>query len=85
MLLKYKSGGYLLTSMGHWIELMKVDTSEKKLFEVAEREYGQAYAAEMKMQYVSMDTTSQKAYIKNQAVNFIQNQAPCSNMNKKGF
>lgn len=32
VLLKYKSGGHLLTSMGHWIELMKIDTSEKKLF-----------------------------------------------------
>lgn len=27
VLLSYKSGGHLLTSMGHWIELMKVDTS----------------------------------------------------------
>lgn len=35
--LTYKSGGHLLTSMGHWIELMKIDTSEKKLFEIAER------------------------------------------------
>lgn len=40
VLLKYKSGGMILTSMGHWIELMKIDTSEKKLFEVAEREFG---------------------------------------------
>ena len=64
---------------------MKVDTSEKKLFEVAEREYGQAYAAEIKMQYASMDATNQEVYIKNQAVNFIQNQAPCSKMNEKGL
>ena len=27
VLLSYKSGGHLLTSMGHWVELMKVDTS----------------------------------------------------------
>ena len=37
VLLRFKSGGMLLTSMGHWVELMKVDTSEKKLFELAER------------------------------------------------
>ena len=35
VLLTFKSGGHLLTSMGHWVELMKVDTSEKKLFEIA--------------------------------------------------
>lgn len=27
VLLKYPSGGMILTSMGHWIELMKIDTS----------------------------------------------------------
>jgi len=37
VLLKYPSGGTILTSMGHWIELMKIDTSAKKLLEVAER------------------------------------------------
>lgn len=37
VLLTYPSGGTLLTSMGHWIELMKVDTSEKVLFDLAER------------------------------------------------
>lgn len=31
-LLTYKSGGHILTSMGHWVELMKIDTSEHKLF-----------------------------------------------------
>lgn len=71
--------------MGHWVELMKIDTSEKKLFEIAEREYGQAYAQQMKMEYASMDVTAQKSYIRSQAVNFVQNQAPCSNMNQKGF
>lgn len=37
VLLRYKSGGMILTSMGHWIELMNIDPSEKKFFEVAER------------------------------------------------
>lgn len=44
MLLRYKSGGMILTSMGHWIELMKIDPSEKKFFEVAERYYGPSFA-----------------------------------------
>lgn len=44
ILLTYNSGGHLLTSMGHWIELMKIDTSEHKLFEIAEKQYGAQYA-----------------------------------------
>ena len=31
-LLTYPSGGMILTSMGHWVELMKIDTSKKRLF-----------------------------------------------------
>jgi len=37
--------------MGHWIELMKLDTSEEKLFEIAERDYGNEYANKMKVEY----------------------------------
>lgn len=82
-LLTYKSGGHILTSMGHWIELMKIDTSEKKLFEVAEKQYGVEYASKMKSEYAMMDRESQKCYIQSNAVNFVQNQAPCSNMSTK--
>lgn len=35
VLLTYKSGGHLLTSMGHWIELMKIDITDKVLFDIA--------------------------------------------------
>ena len=49
--------------MGHWAELMKIDTSEKKLFEMAEKQYGAGVAAQMRMDYMSMDVGAQKAYI----------------------
>ena len=62
---------------------MKVDTSDKKLFEIAQREYGKAYAEDMRMQYSNMDVQAQRSYVQSQAVNFIQNQAPCKNMTKK--
>ena len=35
VLMTFPSGGAILTSMGHWIELMKIDASAEKLFEVA--------------------------------------------------
>ena len=93
VLLNYKSGGRILTSMGHWIELMKIDTSDKKLFEIAERQYGMEQANQMRMEYEQMDFSAQKAYVSKNAVQFVQNSAPCNNMaskatksyNKKGF
>jgi hypothetical protein len=83
VLLRYPSGGMILTSMGHWIELMKIDTSEKKLFEVAEQEFGAEEAIKMKAEYSKMDVVSQKEYVSSKAREFVRNQAPCSNMNKK--
>ena len=51
VLLKYKTGGLLLTSMGHWIELLKIDTSETTFFKVARETFGDEYAASLQVQY----------------------------------
>ena len=51
VLLKYKSGGLLLTSMGHWIELLKIDTSDTTFFKVARETFGDAYANDLQIQY----------------------------------
>ena len=48
-LLTYPKGGKILTSMTHWISLMDIDTSEKKIIEVARMNYGDAYADEMEL------------------------------------
>ena len=72
-----------MTSMGHWVELMKIDTSEKKLFEVAEKEFGVEEASKMKAEYMGMDVVQQRSYVASKASQFVKNQAPCSNMNKK--
>ena len=60
VLLTYPSGGMILTSMGHWIELMKVDTSAEKVFQVAEQEFGYEKAAKMREEYGAMDECMQK-------------------------
>lgn len=41
----------ILTSMGHWIQLMKIDTSANKLFDYVENEYGEEQAEKMKSYY----------------------------------
>lgn len=73
----------ILTSMGHWVELMKIDTSEQKLFQVAQKEYGANQAGRMREEYMQMDSFSQKNYIETKAREFVRNQAPCTNMYKK--
>jgi hypothetical protein len=73
----------ILTSMGHWVEIMKIDTSEKKLFEVAEREFGAIEATKMRAEYMNMGMQEQQSYVASKAREFVKNQAPCSNMNRK--
>ena len=55
VLLTYPSGGMILTSMGHWVELMKIDTSADKIFEVAEMEYGLEKANMMRAEWSNMN------------------------------
>merc|ERR1712150_221570 len=38
--LAYPSGGILLTSAGHWVELQRVKTDEKSFFKAMASEYG---------------------------------------------
>jgi len=45
--LTYSSGGQLVTSMGHWIELTRINTSEEELFRVAAKNFGQLELQEM--------------------------------------
>lgn len=84
VLLSYKGGGMLLTSMGHWVELMKIDTSEKKVFEAVEREYGAKEALRMQEEYAQVSSVDdQREWVRSNAVKFVQEQAPCTNMSRK--
>ena len=38
--LSYPSGGQLITSMGHWIELTRINTFEESIMQVAARNFG---------------------------------------------
>jgi hypothetical protein len=37
------------------------------------------------MEYANVDMAQQKAWVSSNAVNFVQNQAPCSNMSQKVY
>ena len=77
VLIKYPTGGKLLTSCGHWIELVKLHVSEDTLFKVAREGYGAAYCQRVK---VELDNCSSKAERKQvcqkQAARMVQSAAP---------
>lgn len=79
VLLSYKEGGKILTSMGHWIELMKIDTTEENLFATAETIYGAAYASQVRSEYSSLNAQDKVGYLSTASINYIQNQSPGSN------
>lgn len=83
ILLTYPNGGKLLTSMGHWIELVKVDTSEQKLFEMAQKQYGATEVMNMQQQMAGMGAQEKYAYVQSQAQMYVQSSAPCNNIATK--
>ena len=80
VLLSYPKGGKILTSMGHWIELMKIDSSSQKLFETAERLYGQSELNRIKLEYGSLKTVQEQiAYTSKKTMMYVQEQSPGTN------
>jgi len=78
VVLRYPSGGILLTSSGHWVELVKVDVSMDNLLKVAQTNYGTEKMEEMK---INLSNLQDKPEQQNQMMNmyaqqFIQQSAP---------
>jgi len=53
VLLTYPSGGKLLVSCGHWIELARLDVSEASLLKVATAAYGEVESAKIRTELES--------------------------------
>eukprot|EP01125_Pyxidicula_operculata_P010815 TRINITY_DN355_c4_g1_i1.p1 TRINITY_DN355_c4_g1~~TRINITY_DN355_c4_g1_i1.p1 ORF type:complete len:378 (-),score=81.66 TRINITY_DN355_c4_g1_i1:195-1328(-) len=78
VLLKYPSGGMMLTSCGHWIELAKLDVSLDSLLRVAQTEYGDSYTSQLKVELDSIaDESSRKERVEYYARQYVQQSAPC--------
>merc|ERR1712187_613263 len=56
VILRYPSGGSLLVSAGHWVELSHIGVTEDRLLEVAAASYGQAYSEQVRNQFASCTT-----------------------------
>lgn len=50
---------------------------------MAEKNFGVEYAQQMRNEYANLGENEQQAWVSSNAVRFVQNQAPCSNMSKK--
>lgn len=56
VVLTYKSGGQLVTSMGHWIELSRIDTSLDAVMRAAAHNFGAAEVDDFRREYNSLAT-----------------------------
>jgi hypothetical protein len=58
--LTYPSGGQLVTSMGHWIELSKIDTSLESVLRVAEKNFGDQEARSFEEELSKYSTDAER-------------------------
>lgn len=80
VLLTYPSGGTMLVSAGHWLELMQLDVSLESLRATAMKEYGDVYTSEMmdQLQDSSLSTEMRAERMQSYAKRMVLSSAPCS-------
>jgi len=77
VLLTYPSGGMLLASAGHWMELSHINVSEERLLQVATAAYGEAYSAQLSCQMAACETHEAREHFAQQSASrFIQQSLP---------
>ena len=74
--LRFPSGGRLLASCPHWIELSKLDVSIEALLEVTSRRYGAAEMCAMEEEIAQMDVGARGQYARRKAKEYVQSSAP---------
>lgn len=78
--LRYPSGGTLLVSAGHWVELLRIEgVSEANLLKTAEANYGTAYRANWSAQLAAAPNSAARAEMNQMfAQQLVQQSAPCN-------
>lgn len=77
VILTYPTGGQLLASCGHWVELSKLDVSLESLFQVAEQNYGAEYVSEMRSKMTNMSDGDLDGFLQEESCKMVQQSAPC--------
>lgn len=75
--LTYSSGGQLLTSMGHWIELTRIDTSLEAVARVAAHNFGEAQLQQFNMEYNCLRSdTERRDHLQRWSKEMVQKSVP---------
>jgi hypothetical protein len=79
-ILKYPSGGALLVSAGHWIDLTDVSVSEDKLLQVVAATYGDSRSIEIGRQIFASapGSAARRNAVQSISSTMIQSSPPCS-------
>jgi len=84
VLLTYPSGGRLLTSAGHWIELQRLDVSLEGLLVAAASRYGAAEGDRMRSEMADLSLTEQSERVQCYSRQYVQSSTPCRYSSKRG-
>lgn len=78
VLLTYPSGGRLLASAGHWVELSRLDVTEASLLQAAAA-YGATYQGEVQASLSSCTSAAERQRtLQSYSCQIVQQSAPCS-------
>ena len=83
--LTYPSGGIILASAGHWIELSEVKTSEESFFRVMDQEYGVSSARnqQLKSEYASLPVSEKSEWLQRNCMQQVQSRSAAVYSKKK--
>jgi len=74
----YATGGKMLLSAGHWIELSRLDVSAETLIKVAETNYGASFKEEIEQELKVVATpVEREKVVQKYACLMVQQSAPC--------
>jgi hypothetical protein len=75
--LTYAEGGQLVTSMGHWIELTRIDASVESVMRVAAHNFGAEEAANFRAVYAERSTVEERnAWVQENCHKYVTMSAP---------
>jgi len=75
--LTYASGGQLVTSMGHWIELTRINTTLESVLRVAAHEFGTEECDSLRQEYASKTTDAERyECVQKRAHSMVQKSVP---------
>jgi hypothetical protein len=83
VVIRYPSGGTILCSCGHWIELSKLDVNTTSLLSVAENRYGASFRSNIECELLSANAEDREEVVQKYARQFVQESAPCKTKQSK--